>query len=213
MSVKRITVVLTVMSMIGIVNANLLTNGDFQTGDATDWDNWNSTTTDQDNAGNPLTGNGKSTAGGYGDFTAKAWGDGQQWGNGGFSQTVAATAGTPYAVSAEAMHITGDALTNGGIGVLKLTFRDAANNPLNGPYGEEIAMINAGSTTDIWHYLSGSRVAPVDTTQVEVTLMMQWTTTGPDGGAAFFDNVELVPEPTTMALLGLGGLLLRRRRK
>lgn len=76
MSVKRITVVLTVMSMIGIVNANLLTNGDFQTGDATDWDNWNSTTTDQDNSGNPLTGNGRSTAGGSGDFAAKAWGMG-----------------------------------------------------------------------------------------------------------------------------------------
>ncbi len=210
---KKVFLFLSVFAMAGIANASILTNGDFQTGDATGWGNWNSTITDQDNSGNPLTGNGKTTAGDYGDFTAKAWGDGQQWGNGGFGQTVAATAGTLYTVSAEAMHITGDELTNGGIGVLKLTFRDAANNPLNGPYGEEIAMITAGSTKDIWHSLSGSREAPVDTTQVEVTLMMQWTTTGPDGGAAFFDNVELVPEPTTIALLGLGGLFLRRRRK
>ncbi len=184
--------------MIGIVNANLLTNGDFQTGDATGWDNWNSITTDQDNSGSPLTGNGKSTPGGSGDFAAKSWGDGLQWGNGGFSQTVAATEGALYAVSAEAMHITGDELTNGGIGVLKLTFRDVADNPLNGEWGEEIAMITAASPKDIWHYLSGSRVAPVGTTQVEVIIMMQWLTTGPDGGAAFFDNVSLIIPKTAV---------------
>lgn len=32
------------------------------------------------------------------------------------------------------------------------------------------------------------------------------------GGGAAFDNVNLVPEPATLALLGLGGLFLRRRR-
>jgi hypothetical protein len=31
-------------------------------------------------------------------------------------------------------------------------------------------------------------------------------------GSIQFDNASVVPEPTTMALLGLGGLLLRRRK-
>ena len=33
------------------------------------------------------------------------------------------------------------------------------------------------------------------------------------GGGILVDNITLVPEPTTIALLGLGGLLLRRRKK
>jgi hypothetical protein len=32
-------------------------------------------------------------------------------------------------------------------------------------------------------------------------------------GTVYYDNVRLVPEPATLGLLGLGGLVLLRRRK
>ena len=32
------------------------------------------------------------------------------------------------------------------------------------------------------------------------------------GGNFYFDNIQLVPEPATMMLLGLGGLIIRRKR-
>ena len=71
---------------------------------------------------------------------------------------------------------------------------------------------NAGTTTDGWEtwvytFTNGAGV-PTESLRVELF------DTG--GGQALFDNVRLeaVPEPTTTALLGLGGLalILRRRR-
>lgn len=39
------------------------------------------------------------------------------------------------------------------------------------------------------------------------------TATNYEGSGIFYDNVSFVPEPTTISLLALGGLLLRRKRK
>jgi hypothetical protein len=47
----------------------------------------------------------------------------------------------------------------------------------------------------------------------ETVLRIRWDTSNDDGEAFGFDNVRIVPEPTTMALLGLGGLAVLRRRR
>ncbi len=100
-------------------------------------------------------------------------------------------------------------------------FKDAADATI----GSEISMVlfDADETTDApilstteW-LKSGvfSFVTPENTTQVQIKIRsIDGTVNGnSDGTAVHLDNVTLVPEPASMALLGLGGLLGLARRK
>lgn len=68
--------------------------------------------------------------------------------------------------------------------------------------------------TSSWGTYSINFLVPAGVTQVEVKLVASTDTTEYlDAGCAYgFDNVVLTPEPITIALLGLGGLFLRRRK-
>ncbi|HBG26784.1 MAG: hypothetical protein A2Y10_05510 [Planctomycetes bacterium GWF2_41_51] len=73
-----------------------------------------------------------------------------------------------------------------------------------------------GDGTDTWKLISGTSIAPEGAAHGKIYFqLVQAGDWGYTGGSVCFDNasVVLVPEPMTMALLGIGGLLFVRRRK
>lgn len=82
---------------------------------------------------------------------------------------------------------------------------------LDGPGGYmEVALggvgVDPGVPLDSWQQMSLTFAANAgfDGSQVQVFLQ--------GSGGSYVDNVSLVPEPATMMLLGLGGLLIRKRK-
>jgi hypothetical protein len=75
---------------------------------------------------------------------------------------------------------------------------------------------NIGDGTDTWKLISGTDIAPAGAAHGKIFFhLVQAGDWGYTGGSVCFDNasVEIVPEPATMALLGLGSVLLYRRKK
>jgi hypothetical protein len=207
---KKFLVIFMTLALVGVGTANALTNGDFQTGNASGWNAWGGTAvTDQDNYGNALPSAGRTSVGGYGDFAGKAWGPWWgAWGNSGHNQAFAASAGQSWTMTGDLMELSNDAITSNAFGVLKLVFKNASNTEI---WGQDLGQVNANSAKDVWQHLSLTAVAPVGTASVEA-LALFFQPSGNGVGAMFYDNITLTPEPATLALLGLGGLVLRRRK-
>jgi len=198
---RRLLTILLILSVASISNANLISNGGFDgsTGmyTADGWDTvWNAGVW-ADTGQNAL----------------KAWGDGAQWGNGGANQLgFAMYAGTTVSLSVDILDPSAEPMT-GAEAHLALTFKDSGGNALNGTWGTAYVNVGSGTLTpDTWTNFSFSAVAPAGTVSVDLQLEFQGTSAGGGGGAVWFDNVGIIPEPMTVALLGLGGLLLRRRK-
>jgi len=109
--------------------------------------------------------------------------------------------------------------TLGGINAeFRLEYLDAAGNFIGGQFDNNVDI--SSSLTDSYQLFSQNSVAPVGATTLSAVVAVQSFGTG-DGsndntGALDVDNfsVSIVPEPTSLGLLGLAaaGLVVRRRR-
>lgn len=205
---KRVLLLLAICAMTGMASANLLSNGDFELGSngttdpdtvAMDWSQFNSSGgwNNRETTGNPVPDNYLIAIGAAGGYGAYAWQD-----------VAVADDGATYKLSADASL---DAwwLNHG---YLKIEFYDAGGmDPVNMIGFAESAHFGQPDydTGLAWANYSISGTAPAGTAVVRAMLG-----TWGEGGTARFDNavLEVVPEPATLALLGLGALVLRRRK-
>jgi hypothetical protein len=181
--------------------ANLLTNGDFALGSngttapdnaALAWYQYNSSGgwNNRETAQNPVPGDYLMAIGAAGGYGAFAW------------QDVAGSAGISYKLTADS------ALDAWWLnhGYLKIEFYDAGSVMVG--FAESAHWGQAGYDTGLpWANYSITGIAPAGTVTVR-SMLGTWG----EGGTARFDNVVLTPEPATLTILGLGGLLLRRRK-
>ncbi|MFQ5412801.1 MAG: PEP-CTERM sorting domain-containing protein [Phycisphaerae bacterium] len=136
----------------------------------------------------------------------------------GFFQEFPATPGSSWTLDSWSRHWSGDAIPGDGPGgpapndnwvVQKIAFKDAGGVEIG--FAESI-ILDGTSPTDVWiDNAPITGVAPAGTATAGAFLLYLQPLF--DGGAAHFDDVVFTPEPTSLACLGIGGLLLLRRRR
>lgn len=133
----------------------------------------------------------------------------------GIFQEFAAAEGEAWTMDAYSRHWSGDAMIGQGAPdsnwvVMKLAFFDAGSNEIG---AAERTILDGTFETDVWHDNDPvTGIAPAGTVKVQSFILYLQPLF--DGGAAHIDNVSvtMVPAPGALALLGLGGLAIRRRR-
>jgi hypothetical protein len=201
---KKVLVILALLAVTGIASADLLSNGDFELGEndpgdatqpntfiATSWSEWHSGGwSNREESGPTGFSYALGNAGGYG--------------AGVFQDVAVADDGATYKLSFDA------SLDNWWMnsGYIKIEFLDAAEAQVG--FVESPHFTQPGYDAGIpWTTYSLIGTAPAGTEIVRAI-----GGTYGEGGTARFDNAVLtvVPEPATMALLGLGALVLRRKK-
>jgi len=205
-TMKKLIVFIVVLALAGMAQAELMTaNRGFELGDTTDWlaygagsgingwHNWKDTVT--------VINDGSAYEGDY--YCELAITESEYWGFNVIWQ------GEATIISADPGNLTMSAWVRSP---------DVPDPILKLEYWDGVAMIsdsvthNAITMDDTWQFITADFVAPAGTTNVRAVI--GWDLAGDVGGAfeVDYDAVSLVPEPMTIALLGLGGLLIRRRR-
>lgn len=196
MSKKCFNLILLVGVLAVSAQANLLTNGDFETGDLTGWWTW---TADPGNQSVSIDADFKYE----GDYSVELSSASSAW-QATLGQACDLGENEGWAVSFVYNAMTPSDWGSAGLAV---DYKDADWNYLN---YEWIELFNEGPAPNPgeWISVSNNYTTPPGTAHIELQFKVaNWTTVN-------FDNITVIPEPATIALMALGGIaLLRKRRK
>jgi len=195
---KSVIVLLVVCVTAGIASANLLSNGNFNSpASSAAPDNWSTW------AWGSGWSNHQNDASSFDSSYYMAVG-GMNWGQGGggvFQTVPGITAGTNYTLTVEA----GAQAWWKPVGYMTMMWLDPSGAQISQSQLKIIDPANYDTGVP-WTNFSLTAAAPTGATQVKVEFANY------DGqGSVWYDNAVLTPEPATLAILGLGGLLLRRK--
>ncbi len=213
---KNVLILVAIVAMCSVAQAELLVNGDFEAGSSAPWNAWGSAGSAAYISGGAMVPTYETTGGSDGG----AWmelhtiGAGaNSWAASFISQTVVdgVSGGDVLTVSGMAKSSTGSSLS------ARILFLDAA--------GDEVTYNDDAGDGSIWrNHLILDFAVGTDWTPFSQTITLDAGTgiaqmqplyvvaNGPEHVVGV-DELSIVPEPATMALLGLGGVLIRRRRK
>jgi hypothetical protein len=195
-----------VLAMPPVASANLLTNPGFEDG-LNGWITFGNVYPETSNPPQFVPHSGDGLASMFGNWT------------GGFNvsglfQEFPAAPGSDWTLDVYSRHWSGDALTADGTDdnwvVQKIVFKDL--NDVELPGAVESTIMDGTFPTDVWiDNAPISATAPEGTVQVEAFVLYLQPLY--DGGAVHLDDAVFTPEPTSLAILALGGLALLGRRR
>ena len=216
---KIITFLLAVFATVGIANAVIVPNADFEGGTYTHWtgsiipnewdaywnqiEGWGSPSSayyDSQGSNGYVVADVDGTTGGGGFAVVFSIGDGLSLASIGFSP------GQTVTFAADII----DLIQGGGGGGAILKMESWGG----GAKLDELEVPIAGITESWANYSMNYTIAAgTDHIKLVVGTSTGWAAPNAVPSSYGFDNITLIPEPASLALLGLGGLLLRRRRK
>jgi len=201
---KKSLVILLLLALAGVSNAEMIVNGNFEDPAGSGWSQWYGGNSGKYFDALPT-----------GNHAAGVW-----WMDDGVFQGMAIGAGT-FTVSGDVLTQAGYHVDNGREGVIVAEV-GVWNPDKWGPgvggidvwWTQDVALVISSSPGDTW--IHGSTTidnTAAGATYLNVNLFLRDTWGAGSGvGGAMYDNVSVVPEPVTLGLLALGGLLLRRRK-
>jgi len=142
----------------------------------------------------------------------------KMFGTSGIFQQFSTAAGQVWNGGAWILNFSGDQMGGGQVAAVNIEWiqADGSSQSAITPFISN-GTFTAASGVDRWTLQTITGTAPADAAFVRFVLITGDFLPGGPGGAPFYDNafLEAVPEPSSSALLGLGGLMLVgiRRRK